>query len=76
MNLCLYHSHISPCVAYCVSVVVEAETEVLEEEVFQEEVMPCFLSPLQAESIDFPDTPVSSRFIHIEHVLHCSVDCV
>ncbi|XP_039996245.1 active breakpoint cluster region-related protein isoform X3 [Xiphias gladius] len=36
---------------------VEAETEVLEEDVFQEEAVSCFLSPFQAESIDFPETP-------------------
>ncbi|XP_026209151.1 active breakpoint cluster region-related protein isoform X2 [Anabas testudineus] len=36
---------------------VETEPEVLEEDVFPEEVVTSFLSPLQAESIDFPDTP-------------------
>ncbi|XP_070786126.1 active breakpoint cluster region-related protein isoform X2 [Enoplosus armatus] len=36
---------------------VEAETDVLEEDVFQEEAESCFLSPLLSESIDFPDTP-------------------
>ncbi|XP_018551974.1 active breakpoint cluster region-related protein isoform X1 [Lates calcarifer] len=40
-----------------VPVVVEAEPDVLEEDVFQEEAVSCFLSPLQTESIDFPDTP-------------------
>lgn len=48
------------------SVVVETEPEVLEEDVFPEEVVTSFLSPLQAESIDFPDTPVS--FMHIINV--------
>lgn len=57
------------------SVVVEAEPDVLEEDVFQEEAVSCFLSPLQTESIDFPDTPVSSHFIPItDNILHCSVD--
>ncbi|XP_040887801.1 active breakpoint cluster region-related protein [Toxotes jaculatrix] len=37
----------------------EAEMDVLEEDVFQEEAVSCLLSPLQAESIDFPDTPTS-----------------
>ncbi|XP_071315580.1 active breakpoint cluster region-related protein isoform X1 [Trachinotus anak] len=42
-----------------VPVVVEAEPDILEEDVFQEEAVSCFLSPLQAENIDFPDTPTS-----------------
>ncbi|TMS02273.1 Breakpoint cluster region protein [Larimichthys crocea] len=37
---------------------VEAEADVLEEDVFQEEAC---LSPLPSESIDFPDTPVTRR---------------
>ncbi|XP_044041038.1 active breakpoint cluster region-related protein isoform X3 [Siniperca chuatsi] len=36
---------------------VEAETDVLEEDVFQEEAVSCYLSPLLSESVDFPDTP-------------------
>ncbi|XP_070848817.1 active breakpoint cluster region-related protein isoform X2 [Chaetodon trifascialis] len=36
---------------------VEAEADVLEEDVFQEEAVSCFLSPLHSESLDFPDTP-------------------
>ncbi|XP_008299381.1 breakpoint cluster region protein [Stegastes partitus] len=36
---------------------VEAETDVLEEDVFRDEAEPCLLSPLHPESIDFPDTP-------------------
>nr|XP_046237451.1 active breakpoint cluster region-related protein isoform X2 [Scatophagus argus] len=40
-----------------VPVVVEAETDALEEDVFQEEGLSCFLSPLHPESLDFPDTP-------------------
>ncbi|CAG5929196.1 unnamed protein product [Menidia menidia] len=48
-------------VAYLESqhVPVEEETEVLEEDVFQEEAVSCYLSPLNTESIDFPDTPTS-----------------
>lgn len=47
----------------CVCVVtVEEEHDVLEEDVFQEEVVSCFLSPLHAESVDYPETPVSSHF--------------
>ncbi|KAM6895181.1 active breakpoint cluster region-related protein isoform 1-T1 [Lycodopsis pacificus] len=40
-----------------VPVAVEAETEALEEDVFQEEAVSCLLSPLLPESLDFPDTP-------------------
>ncbi|XP_026174895.1 active breakpoint cluster region-related protein isoform X2 [Mastacembelus armatus] len=36
-----------------------AESDVLEEDVFPEEA--CLLSPLQAESIDLPDTPTSCK---------------
>ncbi|XP_076581250.1 active breakpoint cluster region-related protein isoform X2 [Chaetodon auriga] len=36
---------------------VEEEADVLEEDVFQEEAVSCFLSPLHSESLDFPDTP-------------------
>ncbi|XP_070711068.1 active breakpoint cluster region-related protein [Pempheris klunzingeri] len=36
---------------------VEPEADVLEEDVFQEEAVSCFLSPLLSESVDFPDTP-------------------
>ncbi|XP_028420237.1 active breakpoint cluster region-related protein isoform X5 [Perca flavescens] len=39
---------------------VEAETEVLEEDVFQEEAVSCLLSPLLPKSLDFPDTPTLS----------------
>ncbi len=46
-------------VCACVSVVVEAEADVLEEDVFQEEAESCLFSPLHSETIDFPDTPVS-----------------
>nr|XP_015802359.2 breakpoint cluster region protein isoform X1 [Nothobranchius furzeri] len=35
---------------------VEAEADALED-VFHEEVVSCFLSPLNTESVDFPDTP-------------------
>ncbi|XP_051284797.1 active breakpoint cluster region-related protein isoform X1 [Dicentrarchus labrax] len=42
-----------------VPVVVEAEADVLEEDVFQEEAVSCYLSPLHSESLDFPDTPTS-----------------
>ncbi|KAM4536877.1 active breakpoint cluster region-related protein isoform 3-T3 [Odontesthes bonariensis] len=35
----------------------EEEAEVLEEDVFQEEAVSCFLSPLNTEGVDFPDTP-------------------
>lgn len=38
---------------------VETETEAVEEDVFPEEAAPCSVSPLHAESLDFPDTPVS-----------------
>lgn len=41
----------------CVSVVIEAEADALEEDVFQEEVG--LLSPLHQDSLDLPDTPVS-----------------
>ncbi|XP_032367236.1 active breakpoint cluster region-related protein isoform X4 [Etheostoma spectabile] len=40
--------------------VVEPETEVLEEDVFQEEAVSCLLSPLLPKSLDFPDTPTLS----------------
>lgn len=43
----------------CLSVVAEAEADVLEEDVFQEEAVSCLLSPLHSESIDFPESPVS-----------------
>uniref|UniRef100_A0AAQ4QY75 Si:dkey-33c9.6 n=1 Tax=Gasterosteus aculeatus aculeatus TaxID=481459 RepID=A0AAQ4QY75_GASAC len=36
---------------------VETETEAVEEDVFPEEAAPCSVSPLHAESLDFPDTP-------------------
>ncbi|XP_072232517.1 active breakpoint cluster region-related protein [Leuresthes tenuis] len=36
---------------------VEEEADVLDEDVFQEEAVSCFLSPLNTESVDFPDTP-------------------
>ncbi|XP_078132648.1 active breakpoint cluster region-related protein isoform X2 [Sander vitreus] len=39
---------------------VEAETEVLEEDVFQEDTVSCLLSPLLPKSLDFPDTPTLS----------------
>lgn len=55
------HTYYVLCV--CVTVEVEAEADVLEEDVFQEEAVSCLLSPLQAESLDFPDTPVSSHFL-------------
>ncbi|CAK6952901.1 active breakpoint cluster region-related protein [Scomber scombrus] len=38
---------------------VEVEPDVLEEDVFQEEVVSCFFSPLHAESVDFPETPTT-----------------
>ncbi|KAG7243436.1 hypothetical protein INR49_011893 [Caranx melampygus] len=41
------------------AVEVEPEAEVLEEDVFQEEAVACLLSPLNTESLDFPDTPTS-----------------
>ncbi|XP_038588586.1 active breakpoint cluster region-related protein isoform X2 [Micropterus salmoides] len=40
-----------------VPVVADAETDVLEEDVFQEEAVSGYLSPLLSESLDFPDTP-------------------
>ncbi|XP_067380412.1 active breakpoint cluster region-related protein isoform X2 [Channa argus] len=40
-----------------IPVVVEAEADVLEEDVFQEEGGSCFLSPLPGDTIDLPDTP-------------------
>ncbi|XP_069563754.1 active breakpoint cluster region-related protein [Brachyistius frenatus] len=40
-----------------VPVEAETETDVLEEDVFQEEAVSCLLSPLNAETMDFPDTP-------------------
>lgn len=43
------------------SAAVAEEADVLEEDVFPEEAVSCFLSPLNTESVDFPDTPVSSR---------------
>lgn len=47
---------------------VEFDADVLEEHVFQEEAASGCLSPLQAEGVvDFPDVPVSSRFIHFAH---------
>lgn len=42
-----------------VPVVAEAEADVLEEDVFQEEAVSCLLSPLHSESIDFPESPTS-----------------
>ncbi|XP_028998885.1 active breakpoint cluster region-related protein [Betta splendens] len=42
-----------------VPAILEVEPDVLEEDVFQDEVVSSFLSPLQTESIDFPDTPTS-----------------
>lgn len=42
----------------CVSVVVGTEVEE-EEDVFQEEVGSCLLSPLHPETMELPDTPVS-----------------
>lgn len=63
-----YYYFLTIILCVCVSVLVEAEPDVLEEDVFQDEVVPSFLSPLQAESIDFPDTPVS--FMYITNVLH------
>ncbi|KAM9335239.1 active breakpoint cluster region-related protein [Symphorus nematophorus] len=38
----------------------EEEADVLDEDVFQEEAVSCCLSPLHAESIEFPDTPTLS----------------
>lgn len=52
--------------AVCVGVSAEMEPDVLEEDVFQDEVVSSFLSPLQTDSMDFPDTPVS--FTHITNV--------
>lgn len=46
---------------WTVSAAVAEEADVLEEDVFPEEAVSCFLSPLNTESVDFPDTPVSSR---------------
>ncbi|KAI9543337.1 hypothetical protein NQZ68_011986 [Dissostichus eleginoides] len=43
-----------------VPAVVQTETEVMEEDVFQEEADSCPLSPLHPESVDFPDTPTLS----------------
>ncbi|KAF3837082.1 hypothetical protein F7725_004546 [Dissostichus mawsoni] len=40
--------------------VVQMETEVMEEDVFQEEADSCPLSPLHPGSVDFPDTPTLS----------------
>ncbi|KAM4611554.1 active breakpoint cluster region-related protein [Polymixia lowei] len=40
-----------------IPVEVEEDTDVLDEDVFQEETAACPLSPLQTESMDFPDTP-------------------
>ncbi|XP_067435872.1 breakpoint cluster region protein [Thunnus thynnus] len=42
-----------------IPVEVEPQPDVLEEDVFQEEAVSCLLSPLQAECLDFPDTPTS-----------------
>ncbi|XP_071062626.1 breakpoint cluster region protein isoform X1 [Pseudochaenichthys georgianus] len=43
-----------------VPAVVQTETEVMEEDVFQEEADSCPLSPLHPQSVDFPDTPTLS----------------
>ncbi|XP_071371394.1 active breakpoint cluster region-related protein isoform X1 [Centroberyx affinis] len=40
-----------------IPVEVEAESDVLDEDVFQEETVSCLLSPLHTESVDLPDTP-------------------
>ncbi|XP_029932091.1 breakpoint cluster region protein isoform X2 [Myripristis murdjan] len=40
-----------------IPVEVEADIDVLEEDVFQEESVSCLLSPLHTESVDLPDTP-------------------
>ncbi|KAM3857431.1 active breakpoint cluster region-related protein [Diretmus argenteus] len=40
-----------------IPVEVEADCDVLEEDVFQEESVACLLSPLHTDSVDFPDTP-------------------
>uniref|UniRef100_A0A3P9D496 Si:dkey-33c9.6 n=1 Tax=Maylandia zebra TaxID=106582 RepID=A0A3P9D496_9CICH len=42
-----------------VSAAVAEEADVLEEDVFPEEAVSCFLSPLNTESVDFPDTPTT-----------------
>lgn len=64
-------THVHIILRVCVSVVVETEPGVLEEDVFPEEDVSSFLSPLQTESIDFPITPVS--FMHITNVKFCVV---
>ncbi|XP_054457352.1 active breakpoint cluster region-related protein isoform X2 [Anoplopoma fimbria] len=58
---------------------VEAETEALEEDVFQEEAVSCLLSPLHPETLDFPDTPtlcspeemLERRLVVLKGILEC-----
>lgn len=48
---------------------VAAEADIMEEDVFHEEGVSSFLSTMNIESIDLPDTPVSSpRFKHVTNV--------
>ncbi|XP_034712487.1 active breakpoint cluster region-related protein isoform X4 [Etheostoma cragini] len=54
------HVPVLHAVYYVCCCVVEAETEVLAEDVFQEEAVSCLLSPLLPKSMDFPDTPTLS----------------
>lgn len=51
----------------CVDLAVEARGDILED-VFHEEAVSCFLSPLSSESIDFPDTLVSLIALQMFHV--------
>lgn len=52
-----------------VETVSDREPDPLEEDVFQEESEGFLLSPLQTDSVDLPDTPVSQHTM--VHVTHC-----
>lgn len=53
----VYQEAVSYLESQHVPVLVVAEADVLEEDVFQEEAVSCLLSPLHPETLDFPDTP-------------------
>lgn len=54
----------------CTNPHMKAGEDVLED-VFHEEAVSCFLSPLNSESIDFPDSLVSYTASQMCHVIHC-----
>uniref|UniRef100_A0A672ZEJ1 Si:dkey-33c9.6 n=1 Tax=Sphaeramia orbicularis TaxID=375764 RepID=A0A672ZEJ1_9TELE len=53
----VYQEAVEYLLARQVDIVVEAESDILEEEVFHEEVESGLLSPLNIEGLDLPDTP-------------------